>query len=203
MILLIDNYDSFTFNLYQYFGELGCDLVVKRNDELTIQDIEELHPDAIVISPGPGKPEDAGICVELIQQLYMKYPILGICLGHQAIGYAFGAKIEKAKNIMHGKISKITHTGTNIFSYLTQPLGVMRYHSLVIKKGTLPGLFKILAKSMDDQEIMAIKHEEYPLYGLQFHPESVGTKTGKQMLNHFLQEIGEGNKHESIFRTHI
>lgn len=203
MILLIDNYDSFTFNLFQFLGELGCEILVKRNDEISVSEIEGLSPRAIVISPGPGKPEQAGVCVEVIQQLYKKYPILGICLGHQAIGYAFGATIEKAEKIMHGKISKITHTGTDIFEQFTEPLGIMRYHSLVIKKGTLPEQFKIMARSTDDNEIMAIKHKSYPLYGLQFHPESIGTDTGKQMLRNFLNEIGEGKKHESISRTYI
>ncbi|WP_075981879.1 anthranilate synthase component II [Bacillus massilinigeriensis] len=198
MILLIDNYDSFTFNLYQYLGELGCEIVVKRNDDLTISEIEELAPEAIVISPGPGKPENAGICIEVIKQLYKKIPILGICLGHQAIGYAFGATIEKARNVMHGKISKMTHTGSYIFEYLSQPIGVMRYHSLIVKPETLAGGFKVLAKSMDDQEIMAMKHKDYPLYGLQFHPESVGTETGKQILRNFLNEIGKGNKNEGL-----
>ena len=178
MILLIDNYDSFTYNLYQYLGELGEDLIVKRNDEITLSEIQQLNPEAIIISPGPGRPEDAGECIAIIQQLHSKYPILGICLGHQAIGYSFGATIKKAENIMHGKVSKIHHQATSIFSGLPQEIEVMRYHSLVIKKETLPNEFEVLARSADDDEIMAIKHHEFPLYGMQFHPESIGTKNG-------------------------
>ena len=134
MILLIDNYDSFTYNLYQYLGELGEDIVVKRNDHISIADIENMKPEAIVISPGPGRPENAGICVEVIQNFYERIPILGICLGHQAIGYSFGAKIEKAQKIMHGKTSKLSHIETELFKSLPQQLEVMRYHSLIIKK---------------------------------------------------------------------
>jgi anthranilate synthase component II len=189
MILLIDNYDSFTYNLYQYLGELGEEMVVKRNDELTISDIEELNPEAIVISPGPGRPENAGICVEVIQSYYERIPILGICLGHQAIGYSFGATITKAEKIMHGKVSKLQHLEKEIFRSLPQQIEVMRYHSLVIQKDTLPDDFEVLAKSIDDDEIMAIKHHKYPLYGMQFHPESVGTADGKQLLNNFLTEM--------------
>jgi anthranilate synthase component II len=190
MILLIDNYDSFTFNLYQYLGELGEQIVVKRNDSLTVDEIVTLSPKAIVVSPGPGRPEQAGICIEVIQQLYQKIPILGICLGHQAIGHAFGATITKANEIMHGKISKISHTKTEVFKDFKEPLDVMRYHSLVIEKGTLPGTFQILATSIDDGEIMAIKHIDAPLYGFQFHPESVGTESGKNLIQAFLTAIG-------------
>ena len=141
MILLIDNYDSFTYNLYQYLGELGEDIVVKRNDNISIADIENMKPEAIVISPGPGRPENAGICVEVIQNFYERIPILGICLGHQAIGYSFGAKIVKAQKIMHGKTSKLSHVATELFKSLPQQLEVMRYHSLIIKKDTLPVFF--------------------------------------------------------------
>jgi anthranilate synthase/aminodeoxychorismate synthase-like glutamine amidotransferase len=191
MILLIDNYDSFTFNLYQYFGELGEDIIVRRNDRVTLVEIEDMKPDAIVLSPGPGRPENAGLCVELIKNFYQTTPILGICLGHQAIGHAFGAKIEKAKKVMHGKISEMIHTGSQLFASLTEPLEIMRYHSLVIERNSLPPAFEVTAKSIDDQEIMAIKHHQYPLYGLQFHPESVGTSTGKQMLKNFLETLRE------------
>ncbi|KON87622.1 anthranilate synthase subunit II [Sporosarcina globispora] len=197
MILLIDNYDSFTFNLYQYLGELGQEIKVVRNDQITIEEIEKLNPEAIVLSPGPGRPEQAGVIVEVIQQFYRKLPILGICLGHQAIGYAFGAKIEKAKKIMHGKVSNLKHNGSQLFQYMPQPINIMRYHSLIIQSGTLPGSFKVLARSMDDNEIMAIKHEDYPLYGLQFHPESVGTSLGKKILENFLQTIGREKKGEN------
>ncbi|RBP95705.1 anthranilate synthase component II [Cytobacillus firmus] len=196
MILLIDNYDSFTFNLYQYLGELGQEIKVVRNDQITIEEIKELNPEAIVLSPGPGRPEHAGVIVEVIQKFYRKLPILGICLGHQAIGYAFGAKIEKAKKIMHGKVSNLKHNGSQLFQYMPQPISIMRYHSLIIQSGTLPGRFKVLARSMDDNEIMAIKHEDYPLYGLQFHPESVGTGLGKKILENFLQTIGREKNDE-------
>lgn len=189
MILLIDNYDSFTYNLYQYIGELGEEIIVKRNDELTVQDIKTLKPEAIIISPGPGRPENAGNSVDIIKQYYQKIPILGICLGHQAIGFAFGAVIAKAENIMHGKTSKILHTGDRLFESIPQEIEVMRYHSLVIKKGTVPPFFDILAESKDDREIMAIKHCQYPLYGMQFHPESVGTAYGKQLIKNFLTEM--------------
>ncbi|MCM3707580.1 MULTISPECIES: anthranilate synthase component II [Cytobacillus] len=197
MILLIDNYDSFTFNLYQYLGELGQEIKVVRNDQITIDEIEQLNPDAIVLSPGPGRPEKAGIIVEVIQHFYRKLPILGICLGHQAIGYAFGAKIDKARKIMHGKVSNLKHNGSQLFQYMPQPISIMRYHSLIIQSGTLPGSFKVLARSMDDNEIMAIKHEDYPLYGLQFHPESVGTGLGKRILENFLQTIRREDKSEN------
>lgn len=197
MILLIDNYDSFTFNLFQYLGELGQEMKVVRNDQITVEEIEKLNPDAIVLSPGPGRPEHAGVIVEVIQQFYRKLPILGICLGHQAIGYAFGAKIEKAKKIMHGKVSNLKHNGSQLFQYMPQPISIMRYHSLIIQSGTLPGSFKVLARSMDDNEIMAIKHEDYPLYGLQFHPESVGTDLGKRILENFLQTIRREEKSEN------
>ncbi|MGG7618212.1 anthranilate synthase component II [Robertmurraya sp. GLU-23] len=198
MILLIDNYDSFTFNLYQYLGELGEQIVVKRNDSLTVKDIIELSPKAIVISPGPGRPEHAGICIEVIQQLYTKIPILGICLGHQAIGHAFGATVSKAKEIMHGKISKISHEKSELFKEFEEPLEVMRYHSLVIEKGTLPSTIEVLATSIDDGEIMAIKHKEAPLYGFQFHPESVGTDSGKKLIQAFLTSIGEEFLNERV-----
>lgn len=197
MILLIDNYDSFTFNLYQYLGELGQEIKVVRNDQITVEEIEKLDPDAIVLSPGPGRPEQAGVIVEVIQQFYRKLPILGICLGHQAIGYAFGAKIEKAKRIMHGKVSNLKHNGSQLFQYMPQPISIMRYHSLIIQSGTLPGSFKVLARSMDDNEIMAIKHEDYSLYGLQFHPESVGTDLGKRILENFLQTIRREEESEN------
>lgn len=192
MILLIDNYDSFTYNLYQYIGELGETIVVKRNDEVTLADIGKLKPEAIVISPGPGRPEQAGVCVDVIQAFYERIPILGICLGHQAIGYSFGARIEKAEKIMHGKVSKLHHIEDNLFQSLAQEIEVMRYHSLVIHKDTLPDFFQVLATSTDDNEIMAIKHKQYPLYGMQFHPESVGTEYGKQLVENFLTEIRKG-----------
>jgi anthranilate synthase component II len=201
MILLIDHYDSFTYNLYQFLGELGADIQVVRYDKYTLEEIHEWKPKAIILSPGPGHPEDIQQTIGLITTFYKSIPILGICLGHQAIGYAFGAKITAASQIKHGKTSNITHNGNRFFSSLSQPLEVMRYHSLVIEKNSLPPFFETLAVSMDDQEIMAIKHITYPLFGLQFHPESIGTKSGKRILNNFLQEIKEEPTNERIPST--
>ncbi len=198
MILLIDNYDSFTFNLYQYFGELGEEVIVKRNDQISIEKIESLNPEVICLSPGPGRPEKAGLCIDIIQSFYKKYPILGICLGHQAIGYAFGAQIVKADMIMHGKVSQMLHRGTDCFHDLPNPLDVMRYHSLIIKKDTLSDDFIILGESSDDQAIMAMRHKKFPLFGLQFHPESIGTKHGKDILKKFLEEIRKEKQNESL-----
>ncbi|KKK37774.1 anthranilate synthase subunit II [Mesobacillus campisalis] len=199
MILLIDNYDSFTFNLYQYLGELGSLPVVVRNDALTVDDVLNMMPEAIIISPGPGRPEHAGICVDIIRALAPSIPILGICLGHQAIGYAFGGKITKAERIMHGKISRLNHSGTSIFAGMPRKMDVMRYHSLVIEKNTVPEQFDVLATSAEDGEIMAIKHKEFPLYGLQFHPESIASREGKQLLNNFLIQMRKENeKHEVL-----
>ncbi|USK71499.1 anthranilate synthase component II [Peribacillus asahii] len=185
MILLIDNYDSFTYNLYQYLGEVEQEILVKRNDEITIAEIEVLQPTAIVISPGPGRPEEAGVSIDVIQAFYKKIPILGICLGHQAIGAAFGANVIGAKNIMHGKTSVIKSTGTDLFAKQEVEFPVMRYHSLVVERASLPEELEVTATSLDDGEIMALKHQSYPLYGLQFHPESIGTKTGKELLHEF------------------
>ncbi|MED3625438.1 aminodeoxychorismate/anthranilate synthase component II [Neobacillus thermocopriae] len=198
MILLIDNYDSFTFNLYQYLGELGEEVIVYRNNQLNTTDIKQLKPKAIILSPGPGKPENAGICMEVIQTFYKEIPILGICLGHQAIGAAFGGKIKRASIIKHGKTSIIHHNGGKIFYNLSENFEVMRYHSLIIDKNTIPEEIECIAYSIDDQEIMAIKHKHYPVYGLQFHPESIGTPTGKQILENFLSEIEGMRKNEKI-----
>lgn len=198
MILLIDNFDSFTFNLYQYLGELGEAVKVYRNNQLTMDQIKEMNPKAIILSPGPGRPENAGICIELIQSFYKNIPILGICLGHQAIGAAFGCTIKRADQIKHGKTSFITHTSTGVFQYLTSPLEIMRYHSLVVDKTTMNSDLECISASMDDQEVMAIKHRYYPLYGLQFHPESIGTPNGKQILKNFLIQI-EGKKENEEF----
>jgi len=189
MILLIDNYDSFTYNLYQYFLELGEDVQVVRNDQITVAEIKALKPEAIILSPGPGIPENAGICIELIRAYYQDIPILGICLGHQAIGAAFGAEIVQAMNIKHGKTSMILHSGQGLFAYMSQPLEVMRYHSLVMKEQSLPSELEVVAKSMDDEEVMGIQHIHYPLYGLQFHPESIGTKCGKAIIKNFLDVV--------------
>ena len=199
MILLIDNYDSFTFNLYQYIGELGEEILVSRNDQLSIEKIKQLNPMAIILSPGPGRPEDAGICIEVIQNFYDKIPILGICLGHQAIGVAFGATVNKVNIIKHGKTSLITHNCKSLFNGLSSPLEVMRYHSLAIETTSLPPMLECLATSMDDQVIMAVKHREFPVYGLQFHPESIGTPTGKQILKNFINEIERVKNDERLF----
>ncbi|WP_066368433.1 anthranilate synthase component II [Neobacillus fumarioli] len=199
MILLIDNFDSFTYNLYQYLGELGEDIIVYRNNQIGLEEIKKLNPKAIILSPGPGKPEDAGICIELIKAYYRQIPILGICLGHQAIGAAFGCEIRKAHVIKHGKTSLITHNGKGVFSYLPSPLEVMRYHSLTIERTSLPKELEFTAIAMDDGEIMGINHRDYPVYGLQFHPESIGTPTGKQMLKNFLLEIERKDQNETIF----
>lgn len=198
MIILLDNYDSFTYNLYQYLLELGETVEVFRNDRITVEEIRDMQPKAIILSPGPGVPEQAGICMDVIKELHQQIPILGVCLGHQAIGAAFGARIVQAREIKHGKTSRILHTGEGIFQYMTQPLEVMRYHSLVIEKASLPGQLDILATSMDDQEIMAIKHTIFPLYGIQFHPESIGTKAGKEIIKNFLVEIRKEHSYESI-----
>ncbi|MGM0845302.1 MAG: anthranilate synthase component II [Bacillota bacterium] len=197
MILLIDSYDSFTFNLYQYLCELGEDVLVKRNDELTIDAVSELMPSAIVLSPGPGRPENAGIIIDVILNFYDKVPILGVCLGHQAIAAAFGGEIVRAQNIRHGKTSLIRHNNSGLFQYIPQPVEVMRYHSLIVKKETLPPVLSTAALSMDDQEIMAFKHFQYPVFGVQFHPESIGTKLGKKILKNFIQ-LKEEEKNERI-----
>lgn len=196
MILLIDNYDSFTYNLYQYLAELGETVMVKRNDAITLEEIDALQPEAIVISPGPGRPDEAGICIPLVNRYYQSIPILGVCLGHQAIAAAFGADIITAKRICHGKTSLITHNGKGFFEYQSQPLEVMRYHSLVIDRDTLPYELEVMASDMNDGEIMAIRHVAYPVYGVQFHPESIGTKTGKKMLHEFIIQAGRGRKNE-------
>ncbi|OCS94590.1 anthranilate synthase component II [Caryophanon latum] len=191
MILLIDNYDSFTYNLYQQVGALGKDVQVVRNDALTIEQIDALAPEAIILSPGPGHPRDAGNTVAIIQQLHTKYPILGICLGHQAIGEAFGASVVRAENIVHGKMSNIAHSGTDLFVSLPEDVEIMRYHSLVIAEDTLPVEFVVQAKTTDDGEIMAIRHRDHLLFGLQFHPESIGTPDGSKMIENFLQAAAQ------------
>lgn len=186
MILLVDNYDSFTYNLYQYFSE-SSDVHVVRNDVISIEGIEALNPEAILISPGSGLPNQAGNCIEIIQHFYKKVPIFGICLGHQAITEALGGTLRKAKEIKHGKTSLITHNRKGIFNQLPNPLEVMRYHSFVIDE--IPEGLEVVAKSISDEEIMAIKHKNYPVYGVQFHPESIGTETGKKMIANFVEEI--------------
>jgi anthranilate synthase/aminodeoxychorismate synthase-like glutamine amidotransferase len=186
MILMIDNYDSFTYNLVQYLFMLGEEVTVKRNDEITVDEVMAMNPAMIVISPGPGRPENAGMIVELIKTAAGKIPLLGVCLGHQAIGQAFGADVIKAKYIMHGKTSPIEHDGKSIFADLKSPLKVVRYHSLVLDKATLPECFEITATS-DDDEIMGIRHKELLVEGIQYHPESILTTTGKRQLANFLK----------------
>ena len=187
MILLIDNFDSFTYNLYQLLLELGEDVLVKRNNSLTIQEIKDLSPASIVLSPGPGRPEESGICMEIIKCFSGEIPILGVCLGHQAIGQVFGATVCRAKQIKHGKASEVKHMEDELFKNIPQGFQAMRYHSLIIKKETVPPEIEAIATSEDDGEIMAIRHREYPLYGVQFHPESIGTPYGKMIITNFLQ----------------
>lgn len=186
MLLLIDNYDSFTWNLYQYFCELGAEVVVKRNDEISVADIATLAPQKIVISPGPCTPNEAGISLDVIRDYAGKLPILGVCLGHQAIGQAFGARIIRARQVMHGKTSAIRHNGSGVFHGLNNPLTVTRYHSLLIDPATLPDDFDVTAWSAE-QEIMGIRHRDWDLEGVQFHPESILSEQGHALLGNFLR----------------
>ena len=192
MLLMIDNYDSFTYNLVQYFGELGQEVCVYRNDEISISEIETLKPNHIVISPGPCTPNEAGISLDLIEKLAGKFPILGVCLGFQAIVQVFGGNIIGAQKIMHGKVSPIHHTGKGVFKNLKNPLNATRYHSLVAEKPTLPDCFEVTAwtnkENGDIEEIMGVRHKSYNIEGVQFHPESILTEHGHQMLNTFLQD---------------
>ena len=185
MILVIDNYDSFTFNLVQYLGELGQELKVFRNDAITVAEIERLAPDSIVISPGPGRPENSGIIVSAISELAGKIPILGVCLGHQAIGLAYGGQVVSAPRIMHGKTSEIFHDGRTIFRGLKNPFRATRYHSLVVSPEALPDCLEISAKT-EDGVIMGLRHRHLPVEGVQFHPESILTDVGKQLLSNFI-----------------
>ena len=191
MILLIDNYDSFTYNLYHQIALQGPEVKVVRNDEVTVDEIRRMQPEAIVLSPGPGTPAEAGITVQVIRELYREFPILGICLGHQAIGEAFGGDVVRADRIMHGKTSMLAYKKQGLFEGLEEEVEVMRYHSLVIDRTTLHPDFDVTATSRDDGEIMAVQHKHYPVFGLQFHPESIGTATGKRMVASFLQHIGK------------
>ena len=190
MILLIDNYDSFTHILYHQISAFAQDVKIVRNDEITVEDVKLLNPSAIVISPGPGEPSEAGITIPLIQALYKDVPILGVCLGHQAIGEAFGATIVRANNIMHGKTSIIDYKNDGLFETISGQFEVMRYHSLVIAPSTLPNDLIITATSAEDQEIMAVQHKQYPVYGVQFHPESIGTVRGNELIEAFFKQIG-------------
>jgi anthranilate synthase component II len=185
MILIIDNYDSFTYNLYQYIGTFYPDIKVVRNDKITIAQIEEMNPDKILLSPGPKRPEDAGICIETIKFFHDKKPILGICLGHQCIAATFGGVVTYAKEILHGKQSVIEHDGSSIFKGIPSPIKIARYHSLAVAEEKLPDCLKVLART-EDGEIMAMKHKEYPVVGLQFHPESIYTDYGKRFVENFV-----------------
>lgn len=194
MLLMIDNYDSFTYNLVQYFGELGQEVETHRNDEISIQDIEKLNPEFIVISPGPCTPNEAGISIEAIKHFAGKIPILGVCLGFQSMVQAFGGNIIGAKEIMHGKISKVYHTNKGVFTNLNNPLNATRYHSLVAEQSSLPDCFEITSWTNDENgnldEIMGIRHKEFALEGVQFHPESILTEQGHEMLDNFLNGKG-------------
>ena len=191
MLLVIDNYDSFTYNLVQYLGELGEEPVVRRNDAVTVADVEAMHPSAIVLSPGPCTPAEAGITVPLVRARGEHTPILGVCLGHQAIGEAYGGRVVRARRVMHGKTSRIVHEGRDLFQNLPSPIDVMRYHSLVVERATLPASLEILAVAADDpEEVHAVRHRTHPVWGVQFHPESILTAHGKQVLRNFLDLAG-------------
>jgi len=187
MLLIIDNYDSFTYNLVQYFGEMGADMQVHRNDQITIEQIEKLKPDHICISPGPCTPKEAGISNEVIRKFGTTTPLLGVCLGHQCIGHVFGGDVVRAGRLMHGKTSQIRHTGKSVFAGLPDPFVATRYHSLLVKRDTLPDCLEITATASDDEsEIMGLRHKTLPIHGVQFHPESILTVQGKQLLKNFL-----------------
>lgn len=189
MILLIDNYDSFAYNLYQLIGEINPDIRVFRNDKITLDEIEALNPEAIVLSPGPGKPENAGICIDVVRKFAGKIPILGVCLGHQSICVAFGGVVSQAKRLMHGKSSIIELSDNQIFKDLGFEITVGRYHSLSLVESSLPEELEVISKACDDNEIMAVKHKEYDVYGLQFHPESILTPDGLKIIKNFCEGI--------------
>jgi len=186
MLLVIDNYDSFTYNLVQYFGELGVEPRVHRNDEITIEEIEKLNPERIVVSPGPCTPNEAGISCDVIRHFGTRKPVFGVCLGHQSIGQVYGGDVVRADRLMHGKTSPILHTGKNVFKDLPNPFEATRYHSLLVKRDTLPDCLEITAETAEG-EIMGLAHKELPVYGVQFHPESILTSEGKKLLKNFLE----------------
>jgi anthranilate synthase/aminodeoxychorismate synthase-like glutamine amidotransferase len=190
MLLIIDNYDSFTYNLVQYFGELGAEPVVKRNDEISIAEIEALKPEAVVISPGPCTPKEAGISNDVIAQIGPRLPILGVCLGHQCIGHVYGGAIVRAGRLMHGKTSPILHDGSGVFARLPSPFEATRYHSLIIDPPTVPDTLLVNARTAEG-EIMGVRHREHPIHGVQFHPESILTRHGKDLLKNFLRITGD------------
>jgi anthranilate synthase/aminodeoxychorismate synthase-like glutamine amidotransferase len=188
MVLVIDNYDSFTYNLVQYLGELGAEMHVMRNDAVSLQDVVDAKPDRIVISPGPGRPEQAGVSMDVIRQLGQTTPVLGVCLGHQAIGAVFGGSVVRAGAPMHGKTSTIEHNGRGLFSGIAGPFLASRYHSLVVAEEGLPADLEVTARTRDDPQIMGLRHREWPVHGVQFHPESILTGEGKHILRNFLED---------------
>lgn len=192
MFILIDNYDSFTYNLYHYFGEIGADVKVVRNDEITINDLMAMDLEGIILSPGPKTPIEAGICLAVIEKLGANVPIFGVCLGHQAIGQVYGGKVIRAPYMMHGKVSKIYHDNKTIFKGLDNPFNATRYHSLIVHKQTLPDCLEITAKT-DDDIIMGLSHKEYPVHGVQFHPESIASEHGHDLLKNFIALANEFN----------
>ncbi len=187
MIIIIDNYDSFTYNLVQYFGELESDIRVFRNDAIDVAGIRALKPDRIVVSPGPCTPKEAGISRDVIRELGPEVPLLGVCLGHQCIGDVFGGDVVRADRIMHGKISEMAHNGNRFFQGVSSPFTATRYHSLIVKRETCPDVLEITAETTDQHEIMALAHKQYPIFGVQFHPESILTREGKQMIRNFME----------------
>lgn len=188
MLLIIDNYDSFTYNLVQYFGEMGATMEIRRNDQLTLDDITKLKPDHICISPGPCTPNEAGISNDVIRKFGATTPLLGVCLGHQCIGHVFGGDVVRAGRLMHGKISRMHHTEKSVFAGMPQDFEATRYHSLIVKRDTLPACLEITATALDDEnEIMGLRHRELPIHGVQFHPESILTQDGKRLLKNFLE----------------
>jgi anthranilate synthase/aminodeoxychorismate synthase-like glutamine amidotransferase len=193
MILMIDNYDSFTYNLVQYLGQLGEDVIVHRNDAITIEEIAALKPEAVFLSPGPCSPKEAGITVDVIRYFHRDIPLMGVCLGHQSLGYAFGAEVVRSPRIMHGKTSNIINDGKTIFQGLPNPFVAGRYHSLIVKRDSLPSCFEVSAET-EDGELMGIRHREYPAEGIQFHPESVLTPNGKRIIRNFLGLINRENR---------
>ena len=191
MLLIIDNYDSFTYNLVQYFGEMGVEMQVHRNDQITVEEIAKLKPERICISPGPCTPKEAGISCAVIEKFGPATPVLGVCLGHQSIGHVYGGDVIRASRLMHGKVSQIKHTGASVFKNLPNPMEATRYHSLIVKRETLPECLEITAVAADDEsEIMGLRHKEFPIHGVQFHPESILTTEGKRLLKNFLELNG-------------
>lgn len=192
MFVLIDNYDSFTYNLYHYLGEIGADVTVYRNDEITVEALSAMEPEGIILSPGPCTPNEAGICLETIEKLGSKIPILGVCLGHQAIGQVYGGKVVRAPYLMHGKVSKILHKGESVFKNLNSPFDATRYHSLIVEKSSLPDCLKITSATEDDI-IMGLAHKEHPVHGVQFHPESIASEHGHDILKNFISMANNHN----------